>query len=837
MARQATILASLLNAGIFGGPSAGGPTESPIRLSLCQGVLMSQTTSNPSRPAPGMILALALLVLTSALGVAPRALAARHHATGPETRLGRALDLLDAGRADKAVPLLAALPPGPLDDLVAYAHGRALLQSGRPREAVALLDRVRRDPSSPWRPMAAVLHADALFEAGRHNLAQKAYRTLIDNYRELPELPRILLRLAATARELGQRRQEALVLSDLTWLLPMSDEARTAEARLEELAAAGIQARPRSYGDHIARAKESIRERRYSVAEASLSAAANLAGSSPERHLELRAARADLMVRRGDHQAVVDYLFDDLTSSPETAPELMQRLGQALRRVGRVDEGLAILSRLSKQNRNRQERFAHALWAEGRLEEAEAHLSRLHERTPAGVARHWSLAWLDYRLHQTERAVAGFREVARRSPSLANRANYWVGRAYQNAGRHTEAKAVFRELAISAQYDYYGYQARARLFDLGTPDQDFSRAPGPPGETLASAASAPSGRIVASPDSIKIVPSPSAVPSTRLAEVARAHGDRMPRLKRASILMRLERPSEARHELRLLLAEIDAVTRRPRETARRVGVPLSPFLDRRRTPLGVWGEDLEAVAVRPTSAKLRSERARLRSLRQISREAIEDLRDALRVVNDPWGVRRVSYQLEDNAHGRVTDANRAYQMATHPLAWRELVEREARREGVCPIFMWAIMVVESAYHESAHSVADARGLLQILPRTARLIAKELGEPEPHPTDLLDPELNIRYGTWYMARLLERFQGQELLAAAAYNAGPHRVAWRVLHQPDLPFDVMLEEIPANRGREYAKAVLRYVGHYRRVYLDDSVVYIGQTTLPPVPGIDF
>jgi hypothetical protein len=49
--------------------------------------------------------------------------------------------------------------------------------------------------------------------------------------------------------------------------------------------------------------------------------------------------------------------------------------------------------------------------------------------------------------------------------------------------------------------------------------------------------------------------------------------------------------------------------------------------------------------------------------------------------------------------------------------------------------------------------------------------------------------------------------------------------------------MLEEIPRNRGREYAKKVLGVVGHYRRIYLNESVVYVGQTTLPPVDGIDF
>lgn len=101
-----------------------------------------------------------------------------------------------------------------------------------------------------------------------------------------------------------------------------------------------------------------------------------------------------------------------------------------------------------------------------------------------------------------------------------------------------------------------------------------------------------------------------------------------------------------------------------------------------------------------------------------------------------------------------------------------IVEREAAAHGIDPTLVNAVIWVESRFRPEAKSSAGARGLMQLMPATAAHLAKELDERRPKAHD---PEFNIRAGTYYLSRLLDRFEGDETLAIAAYNAGPGNVA--------------------------------------------------------------
>jgi hypothetical protein len=397
------------------------------------------------------------------------------------------------------------------------------------------------------------------------------------------------------------------------------------------------------------------------------------------------------------------------------------------------------------------------LWAEGRLKEANTVFSELHKRSTEGVAQHWFPAWLDYRLGHTALAIEGFRVVARRSPSLALRADYWRGRALLDSGRTDEAAGVFRDVAARAPADYYGYQARARLFDLGEPDEDYEAVLAQAGERFLADVTAPGGRIVPSVGDIADIAEPSSPPLARLRSVAAAHGELLPRLPRALSLMELGREADARLELRHMLAELDAVGRDHRAAMRQIGTPRSPFLDRRREPLGIWGEVTSAHSERLSSRVRRAERERLASLRRLARPVREDIRDALRVVNDPWGVRRLTYRLEGHKRGAVQPADRAYHMDTHPLAWREFVVREARNEGLCPIFMWAIMTVESAFHEGRTAWPTRAGCFRFCRGRVGWWPRRWARQRRTPRTCSIRSGTFGWGTWYMARLLERFQ--------------------------------------------------------------------------------
>src|SRR5690606_11858059 len=102
---------------------------------------------------------------------------------------------------------------------------------------------------------------------------------------------------------------------------------------------------------------------------------------------------------------------------------------------------------------------------------------------------------------------------------------------------------------------------------------------------------------------------------------------------------------------------------------------------------------------------------------------------------------------------------------------RDLVVDAAGAQGLDPAFTFALIRAESAWQPDARSHANALGLMQLLPSTGRRVARELGIPWRGDGMLLEPELNIRLGTRYLANQLEQFGGSPWLASAAYNAGP------------------------------------------------------------------
>ncbi len=122
---------------------------------------------------------------------------------------------------------------------------------------------------------------------------------------------------------------------------------------------------------------------------------------------------------------------------------------------------------------------------------------------------------------------------------------------------------------------------------------------------------------------------------------------------------------------------------------------------------------------------------------------------------------------------------------------------------------------ESGFHPQAHSVANARGLMQIVPSTGTAIARELALEPPEPDQLFDPQINLKLGTWYLTQLLKRF-GHPLLGAAAYNAGPIAVLKWLERRPDLPLDLFVELIPFKETRAYLRQVVADYFIYHQLY---------------------
>jgi soluble lytic murein transglycosylase len=114
-----------------------------------------------------------------------------------------------------------------------------------------------------------------------------------------------------------------------------------------------------------------------------------------------------------------------------------------------------------------------------------------------------------------------------------------------------------------------------------------------------------------------------------------------------------------------------------------------------------------------------------------------------------------------------------YERLRYPLAYPAIVRGHARNYGLDPALLAAVIYQESKFRPAARSKSGAIGLMQLQPRTAQGIALRTGGTRFRIDDLYDPELNVRYGSWYLRHLLQKY-GDERTALAAYNAGQRNV---------------------------------------------------------------
>lgn len=152
----------------------------------------------------------------------------------------------------------------------------------------------------------------------------------------------------------------------------------------------------------------------------------------------------------------------------------------------------------------------------------------------------------------------------------------------------------------------------------------------------------------------------------------------------------------------------------------------------------------------------------------------------------------------------------------YPLAYWDTITQEARAKNLDPHTVAGLIRQESVFNPRAVSSANAYGLMQLLPSTARLTAKRYGVENTITTDALlnDPRLNIRLGTAYMRDQVDKY-GRIEYVAAAYNAGPGRVVtWRATLP--LQMDEWAEAIPFKETRGYVQGVVRNMLQYRRLY---------------------
>ncbi len=161
------------------------------------------------------------------------------------------------------------------------------------------------------------------------------------------------------------------------------------------------------------------------------------------------------------------------------------------------------------------------------------------------------------------------------------------------------------------------------------------------------------------------------------------------------------------------------------------------------------------------------------------------------------------------AFGALGKFDNVIQELTLPLRHEDVIRQQAKEKGVDAALIAAVIYAESKFEDRTSS-AGARGLMQVTPETAEDVERHSGGTTFTVNDLSDPEINIRYGTFLLRELLDRYNGDEVAALAAYNAGPGNVdKWG-------GSELTLEGIPFPETRSYVAEVLSKRDEYRHRY---------------------
>jgi soluble lytic murein transglycosylase len=243
--------------------------------------------------------------------------------------------------------------------------------------------------------------------------------------------------------------------------------------------------------------------------------------------------------------------------------------------------------------------------------------------------------------------------------------------------------------------------------------------------------------------------------------------------------------------------------------AEALGQPIEP----RSEPIAASPEALSAYGARPgvrRAVKLAQLDMRVESLREWNY--------VIRGADDESLLTAAEFARQAGLYDRaINTAERTTRRHDFALRYLRPFESEfvaaARQNGIDDTVLLAIARQESRFSPTIVSSAGATGLMQLMPATARWVAKQLGRNDFKPAMIADVDVNTQFGAYYFKYWLDRLDGRQVLATAAYNAGPSRAqAWRPASS--IEGAAWVESIPFNETRDYVKKVLANAMFYNQ-----------------------
>lgn len=706
-----------------------------------------------------------------------------------------------------------------LADRLALEEGEYRMADGAHAQACAAFRRATESPHRDVAARARVAEVRCLLATGDRRAA-RAFDALRRDYPELPHVDELELLLARSYELRGERAVAAARYRALDLTSPGSPHAARAREALERLRREGVPVRELTPAQQAERTERLTMGGYYELARAEI---ARLRAMPLPRAVAQQVARSAARIARVEGRwADAERLLREAAGLPahnsKDARALVEQ-AEDLENAARDDAELrAEVARLMRGPIKRQTTTrlltALRLAARGGLHDTVDDIVRefLRRSSAPPVAR-FDAAILATGTGNDELVAQLFAQLLSHS-RYGVAARYHYARALERLGRIPEARAEYTQVVATdnRHLPYYALWARQRLretsgvrtrtpqpvaavmcaegpytraasFDAfakaGSPDDVVCTTPVAPARVdpvLEADAAATVAELEEAPARPPIQLTPRQIVAL-LTPVAEAHGDAFPWFARAVDLVRLgelRAATDELHESYLAYREAGG------QSTLRAG--------------------LVAVLRGSAPPRHRATRETWRSRRRLPPDAREVLARASAALGD---------------HGLAIRWDGGFGVVgPRPRAYEDIVEDAARRHGVDPELLFAVMRVESVYNPRIISYAGAIGLMQIMPRTGRLIAHRLRRDEFTVDQLLVPEVNIDFAAWYLASLLERWEGRLPLAIASYNGGPHNVRrWMRDHAETMPLDAFLERIPFEQTHRYVRRVLTHYEAYR------------------------
>jgi soluble lytic murein transglycosylase len=523
--------------------------------------------------------------------------------------------------------------------------------------------------------------------------------------------------------------------------------------------------------------------------------------------LALDLVLANFLVSEGSVDDALNLLIRYYPQQKSSLGYLML-LGKAAARSGEYQTAVGAYERaysISPKSKKGREALYQAAYLSYQFQDYDGAVRKFQQFAKAnpksGLAKdaQWHLAWLQYLRNDFKGALERFAQVEKslnsrrkKSDSLQERLYYWTAMANIRLNNWEPARQALDKIIQKNPYSYYGLAAQARM------------------ETIRPKLEATKPR---APTALKAVPldgSVAAAPSAPGEEEKENEED----------LAEEESPTD------------EAVPVTQEEAGDEEGIQASDFKDpAMRARIDVAQKLIDMGLTELARWELWEVERRTRNPQYL--RMLISAYEGIGSYHRSASIGELNFGAEREKQGM--EAAKALWQSTYPQAFKPYVTKYAKQYEVPPEWVWAIMRSESLYKPDVISPVGAKGLMQLMPFTANNLSKLEGGQAVDPNDLLNPETNIRFGAQYLARLQSKFKGQLALAAAAYNAGPHRVESWLVNFGHLETDEFVEHIPFLETRNYVKKVVRNHTFYRRLYAKDQapVDFLAKALGVPIP----